>query len=84
MITNNDIFDIFNDNDVDNHKKIADNELILPNGKKIVFNDQQYEAIQKINKWLKSDKTFFTLSGSAGTGKSTIVKKILDNYRYGV
>jgi exodeoxyribonuclease-5 len=57
-----------------------DRELILPNGKLITFNDQQYDGINLIRKWLKSDNKFFTLAGYAGTGKSTCIKKILDEY----
>lgn len=53
-------------------------EYILPSGKIIYFNDQQFEALNKIDAWFKSDKKFFTLSGYAGTGKSTIVKKFID------
>lgn len=64
--------------------KKNDNELLLPNGKLITLNEQQYEGIEKIRAWLKSDANFFTLSGYAGTGKSTILKKILDEYRGGV
>jgi ATP-dependent exoDNAse (exonuclease V) alpha subunit len=64
--------------------KIEDNQLMLPNGKLITFNDEQFEGIKKINNWLKKEQTFFTLAGYAGTGKSTIIKKILDNYYGGV
>jgi len=59
--------------EIDN--KLPDNQLLLPNGKLITFNDEQYNGINKIRAWLKSDKTFFTLSGYAGTGKSTCIKK---------
>lgn len=65
-------------------KNILDNQLKLSNGKIITFNLQQVEALDRINRWLKSDKQFFTLMGYAGTGKSTIVKKMLDSYYYGV
>lgn len=60
--------------------------LRLANGKVITFNDEQTEAVTKINKWLRNHKggNYFTLSGAAGTGKSTIVKKILNDYRGGV
>jgi len=61
---------------------VPDNELILSSGKRIKFNEQQIEGITKINAWLKNkDKKFFTLAGAAGTGKSSILKKITDNFR---
>lgn len=61
-----------------------ENQLQLPNGKIITFNEEQFDGLKKINHWLKNGDTFFTLAGYAGTGKSTIIKKVLDNYRYGV
>lgn len=61
-----------------------ENQLKLPNGKIITFNPEQFDGVKKINHWLKNGETFFTLAGYAGTGKSTIVKKVLDSYRYGV
>ncbi len=61
-----------------------ENQLKLLNGKLITFNQEQFDGLKKIGHWLKNDGTFFTLAGYAGTGKSTIVKKILDNYRRGV
>lgn len=61
---------------------ISDNQLLLPNGNVITFNEMQYEGILKIKKWLGDyNNQFFTLAGYAGTGKSTIVKKILDKYK---
>lgn len=63
---------------------INENQLKLPDGKIITFNAEQFDGLEKIKHWLKNGDTFFTLAGHAGTGKSTIVKKILDNYRYGV
>lgn len=65
---------------------MEDNQLILPNGKIITFNKEQYDAVLKIREWLKNKNSskFFCISGYAGTGKSTIVKKILDTYRGGV
>ena len=60
---------------------VEDNQLYLPTGKLITFNDEQYEGINKIRAWLKEDKNFlFTLAGYAGTGKTTCIKKILDEY----
>lgn len=62
-----------------------DNQLLLPSGKLITFNAEQYEGIGKVRVWLKIEGiTFFTLAGYAGTGKSTIIKKILDEYNWGV
>jgi predicted ribonuclease YlaK len=62
-----------------------DNQLLLPSGKLITFNVEQYDGIGKIRVWLKVEGvTFFTLAGYAGTGKSTIIKKILDEYNWGV
>jgi ATP-dependent exoDNAse (exonuclease V) alpha subunit len=63
---------------------MLDNQLQLTSGKLITFNDEQFEGIKKINHWLKNGNTFFTLAGYAGTGKSTMIKKILDDYRWGV
>lgn len=60
---------------------INDNQLVLPTGKIITFNDEQYDGINKIRQWLLNGKTMFTLSGYAGTGKTTCIKKILDEYR---
>jgi len=66
-------------------EKLADNQLQLPTGKIITFNDQQYEGINKIRRWLKEkNKSYLVLTGPAGTGKSTIIKKILDEYHGGI
>ena len=68
-------------------KKINDvlhlgvNQLMTPSGKILTFNSEQIEGLNKIRHWLKNGETFFTLAGYAGTGKSSIVKKILDEYR---
>ncbi|ASG67197.1 helicase [Francisella halioticida] len=58
----------------------TDKNLYLSNGQKILLNDQQLEAISQIKKFLKSQDNYFLLSGFAGTGKTTVVKKILDEY----
>ena len=59
---------------------MEDNQLLLPSGKIIIFNSEQLEALEKIRTWLKGDKTFFTLAGYSGTGKTCCIKKILDSY----
>lgn len=56
-------------------------EYILPSGKKIVFNDQQWSAIQKIKEWLKGTEVTYTLSGYAGTGKSCLIGYIIKNMK---
>jgi hypothetical protein len=64
--------------------RTPENQLILPNGKLITFNDEQFEGLRKIRHWLKNGQTFFTLAGYAGTGKTTCIKKILEEHRGGV
>ena len=81
--------EIFSDyQDVQKKKKLdveRDDQLLLPSGKLITFNVEQYSGIGKIRIWMKTEGvTFFTLAGYAGTGKSTIIKKILDEYKWGV
>jgi len=80
----NDFDDLYTSKSNINNVNIPDNQLLLPSGKIITFNAEQYDGIKKIRKWLKSDKTFLTLIGPAGCGKSTIIKNILDEYRGGV
>jgi hypothetical protein len=62
-----------------------DNQLLLPTGKLITFNTEQYDGVGKIRLWIKKEGvTFFTLAGYAGTGKSTLIKKILDETSWGI
>lgn len=61
-----------------------DNQVFLPDNRLITFNDQQYEGINRIRKWLKGTDKFFTLAGYAGSGKTTCLKKILDEIRMSV
>ena len=56
------------------------NTLYLSNGVRIELNVQQLEVITYIKQFLKSTSKIFVLSGHAGTGKTTVIKKILDNY----
>lgn len=65
-------------------KIIRENQLLLPNGEIITFNDEQKAALKKINEWSFNEKNIFTLGGFAGTGKTTVIKKFLDEYSGGV
>ena len=53
---------------------MKDNQLLLPNGKLITFNNEQTDALNKIKHWLMNGDLFFTLSGYAGTGKTYMLK----------
>jgi exodeoxyribonuclease-5 len=63
---------------------INDNQLLLPDNRLITLNSQQYEGIKLIRGWLNSRDKFFTLAGYAGSGKTTCLKKILDEIRMSV
>jgi hypothetical protein len=64
--------------------RTPENQLMLPTGKLITFNDEQFEGLRRIRHWLKNGDIFFTLAGYAGTGKTTMIKKVLEEYRGGV
>lgn len=53
----------------------------IPTGKTIIFNEQQVQAVLAIKAWLLSLDTCYTLSGYAGTGKSSIVGYIIQNMK---
>ncbi|MFW5847452.1 MAG: ATP-dependent DNA helicase [bacterium] len=61
--------------------KLDENQLQTPNGLVITLTPMQTEGVREIKKWLK-DKTspFFTLGGVAGSGKTTVIKKVIDDY----
>lgn len=49
----------------------------------IELNNEQAAALEAIEKWLKPEdvEQFFVLSGSAGTGKTTLVRQLSDKMR---
>jgi exodeoxyribonuclease V len=50
----------------------------------ITLSDMQRDAVDKAKKWYeKQDKQTFTIAGYAGTGKSTIVKAMIDELQMG-
>lgn len=63
-------------------EEIASSELnletIMSEGKVITLNQQQSEALADMRSWLVSNERAYTLSGYAGTGKSTIAKNLID------
>lgn len=61
-------------------RKLNDDQILTPTGKLITFNDEQYQSIKKIRKWVNTDNKIFTLAGFSGTGKSTVIKKIIDEF----
>lgn len=53
----------------------------LPNGRVITLNPQQCEALDKMMEWLiDRNSLFFTLSGWAGTGKTSITKEAIKQF----
>ena len=55
-------------------------KLILSCGKEIALNEGQQYALEQIKKFLDDkNKKFFCLSGSAGSGKTTIAKSAIEN-----
>lgn len=60
----------------------APNRITLPSGKKITLNEQQVEALEKMSNWLDvKDDFFFTLSGPAGSGKTTITLQFINIFK---
>lgn len=56
--------------------------ITLPSGRCIELNEQQCEALQIMKSWLNSrNEQFFTLSGYAGTGKTTITKELIKYFK---
>ena len=66
--------------EINSKATLEENQMTLENGSVITFNDEQFEALEKLKAWMKSGDTYFTLSGFAGTGKTTIIRKALDTF----
>lgn len=46
------------------------------------LNNEQVNACNKIDAFLKSKNKFFTLTGPAGTGKTTVISQIFKDFKY--
>ena len=46
------------------------------------LNNEQIDARNTIDAFLKSNNKFFTLTGPAGTGKTTVISTIFKNFKY--
>jgi pantothenate kinase-related protein Tda10 len=46
----------------------------------IVFTPEQELALKSIDEWLDRSAPCFTLTGPAGTGKSTLMRAVVDRY----
>ena len=56
--------------------------VIQTRNKTITLNSDQINAVNVISKFLQGDENFICLSGSAGSGKTTILKQIIKGYEY--
>lgn len=69
-----------------NHVKLYNDDvkhdkLKLSDGNVIDLNEDQLKALTDINLWLNNDDSlYYTLSGYAGTGKTTIIRKLIHGY----
>ena len=66
--------------EINSKATLEENQMKLPNGTIITFNDEQVATLETLKVWMASGDTYFTLSGYAGTGKTTIIKKALDTF----
>jgi hypothetical protein len=76
-----------NKQDVEGFKKFVEGNKVTPTitvyelFPGVYANAGQREAIDLLNDFLQSDKQAFLLQGKGGTGKTTIIKKVLDSVR---
>jgi len=52
-------------------------QLTLASGRTIMLNEEQEEALTRLETWAESESYFFLLSGYAGTGKTTLIKEFI-------
>ena len=64
------------------NRKIADIQTLMPNIQIIEFSNINHYGIDKIKDILISEKTFCLL-GSSGTGKTTLLNNLTDDYVFG-
>ena len=61
-------------------EKLQEGQIKLATGKVITLNEGQIAAIKEGREFLKSDRSFLTVSGSAGSGKTTVSQEILKGF----
>lgn len=66
-----------NDKTIEDKPVISSEYELFPG---VYANEGQKEALNLLKKFLNSNEKEFTLIGRGGTGKTTIIKKILENY----
>lgn len=66
---------------MENTSTITVKKIKLQSGKEIELNDQQVRALDMMTRWITSDSLFFTLSGYAGTGKTTLTLELIKIYQ---
>ena len=54
------------------------NFLIKPNSEKIKLGEEQIDALKRLEEFVSGDERCITISGSAGTGKTTILREFIE------
>jgi exodeoxyribonuclease-5 len=68
-------------NSIFNNSSFQKNTGVVPVPSKIEFNEEQLEAVSLIKGFIKSDDTYFCLSGKGGTGKTTVIAGALEGQK---